>query len=125
MEYWSQVLSVLSLLAIILLVLAGAWVFTRWAGQNLGGGFFAAGRGGRLQVLDRAAVGRDQSVLVVKAGQRYLLLGSTPAGLTLLAELTREEGENWKPSGPQAGAEGKRFTDFRALLGRLREKDND
>lgn len=39
MEYWSQVLSVLSLLAIILLVLAGAWVFTRWAGQNLGADF--------------------------------------------------------------------------------------
>ena len=122
---WGDVLSLLGILLVLLLVLAASYLVTRWAGQNLGGGFLAAGRGGRLQVLDRAAVGRDQSVLVVKAGQRYLLLGSTPAGLTLLAELTREEGENRKPSGPQAGAEGKRFTDFRALLGRLREKDND
>ena len=122
MEYWSQVLSVLSLLAIILLVLAGAWVFTRWAGQNLGGGFLAAGRGGRLQVLDRAAVGRDQSVLVVKAGQRYLLLGSTPAGLTLLAELTREEGEGWGAAAPPDGPEQRRPADFRALMQRLREK---
>ena len=117
MEYWSQVLSVLSLLAIILLVLAGAWVFTRWAGQNLGGGFLAAGRGGRLQV-----VGRDQSVLVVKAGQRYLLLGSTPAGLTLLAELTREEGECWEAPTPPDGPEQRRPADFRALMQRLREK---
>lgn len=122
MEYWSQVLSVLSLLAIILLVLAGAWVFTRWVGQNLGGGFLAAGRGGRLQVLDRATVGRDQSVLVVKAGQRYLLLGSTPAGLTLLAELTREEGECWEAPTPPDGPEQRRPADFRALMQRLREK---
>ena len=120
--YWSQILSVLGLLAVILLVLAGAWLFTRWAGQNLGGGLFTAGRGGRLQVLDRTVLGRDQAVLVVRAGQRYLLLGSTPAGLTLLAELTREEGESWDPPAPPDGPEQKRPADFRALMQRLREK---
>ena len=118
--YWSQILSVLGLLAVILLVLAGAWLFTRWAGQNLG--FPAAGRAGRLQVLDRTSLGRDQALLVVKAGQRYLLLGSTPAGLTLLAELTREEGESWDPPAPPDGPEQKRPADFRALMQRLREK---
>ena len=120
--YWSQILSVLGLLAVILLVLAGAWLFTRWAGQNLGGGLFAAGRGGRLQVLDRTVLGRDQAVLVVRAGQRYLLLGSTPAGLTLLAELTPEEGKEWDPPEPPDGPEQKRPADFRALMQRLREK---
>lgn len=119
---WAQILSVLGLLAIVLLVLAGAWIFTRWAGQNLGGGFLAVSRSGRLQVLDRAGVGRDQSLLVVKAGQRYLLLGSTPAGLTLLAELTPEEGKNWDPPAPPDGPEEKRPVDFRALMQRLREK---
>lgn len=122
MEYWSQILSVLGLLAVVLLVLAGAWVFTRWAGQNLGGGFSALGRSGRLQVLDRAGVGRDQSLLVVRAGQRYLLLGSTPAGLTLLAELTQEEGKDWDPPAPPDGPELKRPVDFHALMQRLREK---
>ena len=115
------VLSAVGLLAVVLLVLAGAYFFTRWAGQNLGGGFLTA-RGSRLQVIDRASVGRDQAVLVVKAGQRYLLLGSTPAGLTLLAELTREEGENWNPPVPQEGPEQNSPSNFRALMQRLKEK---
>ena len=123
MGYWPQVLSVFGLLAVILLVLAGAWFFTRWAGQNLGGGMFAVRRsGGRLQVLDRTAVGRDQALLVVKAGRRYLLLGCTPAGLTLLAELSHEEGETWEPPVPPQGPEEKRPPDFRALMQRLKEK---
>ncbi len=122
MKYWSQLLSVLGLLAVILLVLVLAWLFTRWAGRGMGGGLFAASRAGRIRVLDRAAIGRDQALLVVKAGQRYLLLGSTPAGLSLLVELTREEGENWVPLVPPEGPEQKRPPDFRALMQRLREK---
>lgn len=121
MEYWPQILSVLGLLAVLLLVLVGAHFFTRWAGQNMGGGLFAL-RGGRLQVLDRAALGRDQALLVVKAGQRYLLLGSTPAGVSLLAELTREEGESWEPPASPQGPEEKRSPSFRALMQRLKEK---
>ena len=119
---WPQILSVLGLLAIVLGVLAGAWFFTRWAGQNLGSGFLTVRGGSRLQVLDRAAIGRDQALLVVRAGQRYLLLGSTSAGLTLLAELTREEGENWEAPVSPEELEQKRLPDFRALMQRLREK---
>ena len=123
MEYWPQILSVIGLLAVTVLVLVGAWWFTRWAGPGLGGGLIAAGKGGgRLQVLDRAIIGRDQALLVVKAGQRYLLLGCTPAGLTLLAELKPEEGEIWDPPAPAEGPEEKRSLDFRALMQRLREK---
>ncbi len=121
MENWPQILSVLGLLAVVLLVLVGAYFFTRWAGQNMGSGLFAL-RSGQLQVLDRAALGRDQALLVVKAGQRYLLLGSSTAGVTLLAELTREEGECWEaPVSPQ-GPEGKQSPNFRALMRRLKEK---
>ena len=88
------ILSVIGLLAVVLLVLAGAYAFTRWAGRSLGGGLMAGlGGGRRLQVLDRAGLGKDQTLLVVRAGQRYLLLGSTPAGLTLLAELSQEEAQ--------------------------------
>ena len=117
------ILSVIGLLAIILLVLVGAYLFTRWAGKSLNGGLIAGfGGGRRLEVLDRAGLGKDQSLLVVRAGQRYLLLGSTPAGVTLLAELTQEEGESWSsPASPQRAEEGKK-PDFLALMQRLREK---
>ena len=115
-------LSLIGLLAVFLLVLAGAYFFTRWAGKNLGGGF-AAGLGGRrLEVLDRAGLGKDQALLVVRAGERYLLLGSTPAGVTLLLELTREEGESWKLSGSSGGPEDRKPPDIHALMQRLREK---
>ena len=117
------ILSVIGLLAIILLVLVGAYLFTKWAGKSLNGGLIAGfGGGRRLEVLDRAGLGKDQSLLVVRAGQRYLLLGSTPAGVTLLAELTQEEGESWSsPASPRGAEEGKK-PDFLALMQRLREK---
>ena len=117
------ILSVIGLLAVVLLVLAGAYAFTRWAGKSLGGGLMAGlggglGGGRQLQVLDRAGLGKDQTLLVVRAGQRYLLLGSTPAGVTLLAELTQEEGESWNP--PAAAPEER--PDFLALMRRLKDK---
>lgn len=120
-----QILSVFGLLAVVLLVLAGAYVFTRWAGKNLGGGFVNTLGGGRIQVLDRAVLSRDQVLLVVKAGEHYLLLGSSPGGLTLLAELPQEEGENWRSPVPPKGTRGRQIPDFRALMQRLNEKKRD
>ena len=117
------ILSALGLLAVVLLVMGGAYAFTRWAGRSLGAGFPGGlGGSGRFQVLDRAVLGRDQTLLVVRAGERYLLLGSSSAGLTLRAELSREEGEQWRPAPPAGGLEGKKPSDFLALVQRLREK---
>lgn len=113
-------LSALGLLAAVLLVLAGAWIFTRWAGKHLGGGFAGFGGSGRIEVLDRTDLDRERAILLVRAGQRYLLLGSAPGGLTLLSELTAEEGENWDPPASSNGPE--KSPEFLALLRRLREK---
>lgn len=102
------ILSALGLLAVVLLVMGGAYAFTRWAGRSLGAGFPGGlGGSGRFQVLDRAVLGRDQTLLVVRAGGRYLLLGSSSAGLTLLAELSREEGNSGVPPRPPAAWRGK------------------
>ena len=117
-----SLLSALGMLLAVLLVLAGAYAFTNWAGKNLGGFGSVLGGSGQIEVLDRAGVGKDQALLVVRAGQRYLLIGSCPAGLTLLAELTREEGECWEAPTPPDGPEQRRPADFRALMQRLREK---
>ena len=114
------ILSAVGLLAIVLLVLAGAWIFTRWAGKNLGGSFAGRSGGGRVAVLDRTNLDRERAILLVRAGERYLLLGSAPGGLTLLAELTAEEGENWNPPAP--AGESEKTPEFLALLRRLREK---
>ena len=116
-----ELLSLLGILTVILLVMGGAYAFTRWAGKmgSLGG---LAG-GGRLRVLDRAGLGRDQQLLVVQAGERFFLLGSSPAGLSLLAELSAEEGERWRS--PPTDPARQNPVDFRTLLRKVREKNTD
>lgn len=56
-----------------------------------------------MEVLDRMPLGRDQSLILARVGERYLLLGAGTAGVTLLAELTEEEAVVWKPPETAAG----------------------
>ncbi len=109
-----EVLSLLGILLVLLLVLGGCYLFTRWAGVGLGGRLGLTPSGGRLPV------GRDQALLVVEAANRHFLLGSSPSGLSLLAELTEEEAALWTSPPPPGG--GQQGPDFRQWLGKLREK---
>lgn len=115
------VFSLLGILLVLLLVLGGSYLFTRWAGMGLAGRFGLSGAG-RIRVLERVSLGRDQSLLVVQAANRYFLLGSSPSGFSLLAELTEEEGELWSAPPPSDGPASGKPPDFRALLKRAREK---
>lgn len=115
-----EVLSLLGILLVLLLVLGGCYLFTRWAGVGLGGRLGLTPSGSRLRVLERLPVGRDQALLVVEAANRHFLLGSSPSGLSLLAELTEEEAALWTSPPPPGG--GQQGPDFRQWLGKLREK---
>ena len=118
-----EVLSLLGILLVLILVLAGSYLFTRWAaGTGLAGRFGASGGGERLRILERLPVGRDQALLVVLAAGRYFVIGSSPSGFSLLAELTEEEGALWTSPPASDGPAGDRPADFRDLLRRLREK---
>ena len=112
-----EVLSLLGILLVLLLVLGGCYLFTRWAGRGLGGTL--GGGSTRMRVVERLAVGRDQALLVVRVADRYLLVGSSPNGFSLLAELTEEEGGLWAPAEPTKDQPG---MDFRELVRKLREK---
>ena len=114
-----EVLSLLGILLMLLLVLGGCYLFTRWAGMGLAGRLGVSG-GAHVRVLERVALGREQSLLVVQAAKRYFLVGSSPSGFSLLAELTEEEGQLWSAPPPSSGAA--KPLDFRALLKGLREK---
>ena len=101
-----EVFSLLGILLVLVLVLAGSYLFTRWAGKGLGGRLGAFSGSGEMRVLERLAVGRDQSLLVVQT------------------ELTEEEGALWTSAPARdapAPAEG-RSPDFRALLRQLRDR---
>ena len=86
-----NILSLLWLLICVLAIAALAYLFTKYvAGRN--GGLLGAGGGtAHFKVLARLSLGRDQSLVLVRAGERYLLLGAAPSGVTLTAELTPEE----------------------------------
>ena len=114
---WRELLSLLGILLALLLVLGGCYLFTRWAGRGLGGGL--GGGSARMRVVERLPVGRDQALLVVRVADRYLLVGSSPNGFSLLAELTEEEGALWAPAEPTTDQPG---MDFRELVRKLREK---
>jgi flagellar protein FliO/FliZ len=88
------VLSLLWTLACIVVILVLAFVVTRLVAAN--GGVRRGGSGfraGRLNVLSQLALGREQRLLLVEAGERYFLLGVTAGQITTLAELSREEAE--------------------------------
>ena len=116
-----DLLSLLGIIVVLALVLLASYLVTRWAGMGLGGRL-GAGGGQHVRVLERVGVGRDQAIVVVQAANRYFLLGSSPSGFSLLAELTEEEGALWSsPPPPDASAQEK-APDFRAMIKRLREK---
>lgn len=81
------------LLICVLVVVVLAYLFTRYVAGRGGGMAGLSGASERFKVLSRLSLGREQGVMLVKAGEKFLLLGVTPAGITLLKELTQEEAD--------------------------------
>lgn len=79
----------------VVLIIGLAYWFTKYVAGRGALRAFSGGR--RMEVLDRLPLGRDQSVVLARVGERYLLLGAGTAGVTLLAELSEEEAASWKP----------------------------
>lgn len=117
-----DLLSLLGILAVLLLVLFGCYQFTRWAGTGLSGRLFAPGAQRQMKVLERLAVGKDQALLVVRLANRTFLLGSSPSGFSLLAELTEEEGALWAEPASSEPDAGRTPPDFQQFIRKLREK---
>ena len=87
----------------ILGVLVLAYLFTRYvAGRGQGGGPSRLGKR-MLTILDQVAVGKDQRLLLVRAGETYYFLGVTQGSITCLEKLTAEEAEAWMAAAPKMG----------------------
>ena len=87
-----SLLSLIWLLVCVLAVVVLAYLFTRYVAGR-GGTIGASGGTERFKVLARLSLGREQSAVLVKAGEKYLLLGVTASEINLLKELTPEEAE--------------------------------
>ncbi|MEA4992495.1 MAG: flagellar biosynthetic protein FliO [Oscillibacter sp.] len=108
---WEEIGALLGMLAAVLGVLVLAWLFTRYLARRAPGlGGLLPGRSGKLRLLERMPLGREQFLAVVQAGEIYLLLGVTGSGVSLLRELSAEEAAAWDseaqaaspPAGPEA-----------------------
>ncbi|MBD5133623.1 MAG: flagellar biosynthetic protein FliO [Clostridiales bacterium] len=89
----NNLLSLAWLLVCVVVIIVLAYLFTKYVAGR-GGSLLGAGGGtDRFKVLCRLSLGREQSAVLVQAGERYLLLGVAPSGVTMLAELKREEAE--------------------------------
>ena len=107
----TTLISFLWLVICVVLTIGLAYWFTRYIASR--GGFGTLNGGRQMEVLDQLTP--DQDHLLVRAGGRYLLLGVTPAGISLLAELTAEEAASWKM--PQEAGEKMSFSAaFEAVL---------
>lgn len=96
--------SFLWMLVCVVLIAGLAYWFTKYV---VGRGALGTLTGkGQMEVLDRLSLGRDQSVILARVGERYLLLGTGTAGITLLAELTAEEAASWRPAQAPEGNPG-------------------
>ncbi len=103
----------------VILIIGLAYWFTRFTAGRGAFGVFQGGR--RMEILDRLPLGRDQSVVLARVGERYLLLGTGTAGVTLLTELTAEEAASWKAIQPPEGNPGFREA-FAAVMKQKRRR---
>ena len=106
---------------VLVIAVLAYWVTKYVAGRGGLGAFGPLKMGEGLEILAQLPLGRDQRVVVARAGERFLLLGVTAAQITLLTELTEEEAALWRD---QSGTAGKRETpSFREALNTvLRQK---
>lgn len=95
-------LTLLWMLAAVAAVLGLAYLATRWISTRGIGSVMGAGSGGEFCVLRQIVVGRNERLLLVRMGERCLLLGVTAGGISLLKELEPAEAEYWLRSKTQS-----------------------
>lgn len=86
--------------------------------KYLGKGLVRGSSSRYMRMLDQMIVGQNRTLVIVQAGERYLLLGVGPDRISTLAELTEED---LIPLGEETGEPA---VDFGRLLSRIgRKKD--
>lgn len=89
--------SLLWMLLCIAVMIGAAYWFTRHvAGKGTLGGFALRGSGHEMELLDQLALGREQRLVLARAGERFFLLGVTAQEISALAEFTAEEAALWR-----------------------------
>ena len=99
-----EVLQLVWALLVVVVVVALAWLFTRFvAGRAAGGMTLGVSKERPMKMLAQISVGRDQRVLLVQVGEQCYLLGAAQGGVTVLDKLSAEEAEALRALSAPAG----------------------
>lgn len=86
-----------ALILVIALFLGGVWFFRNWKQLAVK----RSGIAPKLNIYEVKSLGQRQAIYVVGYQQQRMLLGSSPAGITLVSHLpAAEEGEPASPAAP-------------------------
>lgn len=106
---------VLALVGITVLMLGVIYILKKLLARVTG---VKGGKG--MSVISCLGVGQDRQVVAVRAGNKYLLLGVSGAGINLLCELSEEDIDVIRSS-DTASDPGRAFSDF--LSARMRSDE--
>ncbi len=88
-DYGGMLLKMIVSVALVCLL---AYAILRWGLSRLVGGDQTTGQ---MEVLGRLAIAPNRSILVVRVGPRYLVVGSGETGISILSELSEQEAVNY------------------------------
>lgn len=92
---WENIVSLLGMLVVIAGILVMAWLCTRAIGKYGVPGSSNRGKSEELSVLRQISIGRNQRLVLLRVGERCLLLGVTEQCITVLTEMEHTEAEDW------------------------------
>ncbi len=100
----------------MLLIMIGILFLCWFCTKKIAGVSTFKGTGGRIRLLDQAALGQDKGVALIQVGDRYWLLGVASENINVLAELDEDAlGEPMTPDSPAV-------PDFKQILTSLKDR---
>ncbi|HHU05258.1 MAG TPA: flagellar biosynthetic protein FliO [Clostridiales bacterium] len=98
MEELKTILTAVGMLLLMIAIFAGAYWAPRLIAKSYKG---LSPLPDKLRVVSKIALGKDQSLIVVKAADRLLLLGATPREISLITELDPADFPVISPEAPK------------------------
>ena len=83
-----------------LLVVVGLLFAVAWSMKKMGAGKYAAA--GAVKVVGGVSIGNRERILVVEVADQWIVVGVTPASITALSTMQKQEGVDLTPQIPLA-----------------------
>lgn len=94
------------------IILGAAYYVTKYIAKR---GFKASGNK-NLKIVESVSLGIDKSLMLVKVGEQYLLLGSTQKSISMLAEIDQKKLNTGNSSGVYGNLDGESAEAYMAEL---------